>query len=298
MGRTWPAIEVHGVVEPDLVLALVDDFSPTALEERGDVVRVFFPTTERRDAALQDLRLGAVAGTLRVHPVDVDDEDWARRSQASLEPVTVGRVTIAPGPQPPAPRRPAPCPEPPTLTIVIRPSMGFGTGHHATTRLCLEALQNFDLKGRRVLDVGTGSGVLAIAAARLGAAHVLGIDNDSDAVTSARENLALNPEASGVEFCECDLRHLRSACETAALRAQSEACLQPPLVDVLTANLTGALLGREAESLKQAVAPHGVLVLSGILATERDAVLGAFSGLDLLRESAEDEWVCLIVKNR
>jgi ribosomal protein L11 methyltransferase len=157
--------------------------------------------------------------------------------------------------------------------------MGFGTGHHATTRLCLEALQAPDLTGRRVLDVGTGSGVLAIAAALLGAAHTLGIDSDPDAVRAANENLALNPDARGVELVVADIARGR---------------FQP--ADVVTANLTGALLVRSAARLTELVAPGGTLIVSGLMTEERDAVRSAFSTFSVVWTSHEDEWAALAMK--
>src|SRR5262249_25131456 len=155
----------------------------------------------------------------------------------------------------------------------IQPSMGFGTGHHATTRLCLEALQLFDLRGKRVLDVGTGSGVLAIAAVRLGASQALGIDVDPDAVQSARENRGLNPEAPNVTFDVADLT-------TSTL----------PPSDVVVANLTGAMLVRTAPTLFRLTAPGGTLIVSGLLATERDDVRGALTAMEIHWEKQEDEW--------
>jgi ribosomal protein L11 methyltransferase len=158
--------------------------------------------------------------------------------------------------------------------------MGFGTGHHATTRLCLAALQTLDLADAFVLDVGTGSGVLAIAAERLGAARALGIDHDVDAVQSAQENLDFNPSAGRVTFAVDDLR-------TATL----------PLADVVTANLTGALLVVSANSLLSAVLSGGTLIVSGLLAHEREEVVRALGGVTVLWEGEEDGWVGLAVKN-
>jgi len=253
------------------VFAAVDDFSPTAIEERDDAIRVFFTNTRVRDDARTQL-----AARFEVAAVDVPDEDWARRSQQNLQPVTVGRLTVLT--KSALAGLSAMSHEPSVLTIVIEPSMGFGTRHHATTRLCLEALQTIDLRGKSVLDAGTGSGILAIAAARLGAARALGIDDDPDAIQAARENLVANP-TPGVAFEVGDLRALP---------------LDP--ADVVTANLTGSLLVKAAAVLLAAGRPGGLLVLSGLIAAERDEVVHAFRGTQAVWERKEDEWVGLVMR--
>jgi ribosomal protein L11 methyltransferase len=278
--RSYPAIDVLSDTA-DLVIAHVDDFAPTAVEERGPVVRVFFATRHARDRAC-----AALGRQYEVTPIDVPDEDWARRSQEDLQPITVGRITIVPAisrqpanDRPPAQHSAATSGAMNPLTIVIQPSMGFGTGHHATTRLCLAALLTIDLGGRFVLDVGTGSGVLAIAAARLGAARVLGIDNDEDAIQSARENMPLNAVADRVVFELADLG-------TTAI----------PAADVVTANLTGALLARTAPTLRRAIRPGGILIISGVLTSERDDVCRAFAPASIVWEQEEDGWVGIVFK--
>jgi ribosomal protein L11 methyltransferase len=278
--KSYPAVIVRGA-EADLVAALVDDFSPTAIEPRDEDVRVFFASAHDRDAAHRVL-----IATHDVTPAEISDEDWAKRSQENLQPVTVGRLTIVPNPQSRSQsesqlqaaignRQSAIC-------LLIPPSMAFGTGHHATTRLCLEALQTTDLRQKTVLDLGTGSGVLAIAAALLGAAHATGIDCDPDAVQTARDNRDLNPASRDrVAFERGDL---------AATRLPSSA--------VVTANLTGPLLVRAASTIAGAVSAGGTLIVSGLLADERDDVCRAYAPMTAVWEREDEGWAGIVMKKQ
>jgi ribosomal protein L11 methyltransferase len=248
---------------PELLDAALTDYDVTAINEGDDVWRIFFHTAEERDRALSGLR--AEFDGISLAAVDVEDEDWAARSQASLRAVQVGRVIVAP-------------PWDAPVTVIVQPSMGFGTGHHATTRLCLAALQQLDLRGKTVIDVGTGSGVLAIAASLLGAANVIGVDDDADAVGAARGNLALNAKAR-VTLQVGDLREMESA-----------------NADVVLANLTGALLVSAADRLTQLTDSGGRLILSGFLAREERDVLHAFAPLTVEQRGQEEDWVCVTLR--
>lgn len=256
---TYPALDVSGA-DADLALAVVDDFAPTAVEDLPDGMSIFFSTVDRRDAAHAALRAAFPAATVRAR--EVDDEDWARRSQQALTPVVVGRITVTPPwcTEAAGSRAPVPADRSEPVTIVISPSMGFGTGHHVTTRLCLLALQQLDLTGSGVLDVGTGSGVLAIAASVLGASRALGIDFDGDAIANAHENLELNPQARNVSFEAVDVREGRLG-----------------TADVVLANLTGGTIVQSVAMLTAVVAPGGTLILSGVQAHELDDVLAVFA---------------------
>jgi ribosomal protein L11 methyltransferase len=169
------------------------------------------------------------------------------------------------------------------ITIVIQPSMGFGTGHHETTRLCLALLQKARVTGRDVLDVGTGSGVLAIAAALLGARRVRAIDVDDDALDSARVNVALNAGPLGHAAAPVELT-------TGNLRDRW------PAADLVLANLTGGLLVSAADSLGRTVRPGGQLLVSGFQADEADAVLAALAppGAPLIRRG-EGGWEAALI---
>jgi ribosomal protein L11 methyltransferase len=274
---THPALDVV-TDESEILLALADDYSPIAAEERDGILTIYFDSCTRRDEACDALMRARPSAAIT--PREVDDGDWARRSQANLTPVTVGWLTIAP----PWHATPSHLP----ALVIIEPSMGFGTGHHATTRLCLRALQEIDLSGTRVLDVGTGSGVLAMAARVLGASEGLGIDVDPDAVESARANLRLNPgiaRGGAVRFEVCDIRNPEA--RSGADRSD---------FDVVAANLTGALLRAAAGPLHARVRPGGRLILSGLLAPERSEVLSAFTSSTVEWEATEEEWVALVLR--
>jgi ribosomal protein L11 methyltransferase len=208
-------------------------------------------------------------------PLDVEDEDWARRSQADLQPVRVRRIVVTPPWCAAFARDGASNGD---ILIVVVPSTGFGTGHHASTRLCLDLLQGIAVRGRTVLDIGTGSGVLAMATAGLAARFVAAVDNDADAIDAARENLALNGMGPSVHL-EC-----------------ADFCsLEPAKADIVVANLTGDLLRRAAADVVRHLSAGGDLILSGVLADEQSAVVAAFesAGAKLQAVVAEDEWVGL-----
>jgi ribosomal protein L11 methyltransferase len=278
--RVFPALDVTFVAEQrsliDRVTARLDDFALSAVHETGSdespVWRVFFASTAQRDAARRELGSEFGHAGLVLKAIDVPDEGWAEKSQAGLRAIRVASVIVAPPWD-------VPLVAPETVTVVIKPSMAFGTGHHETTRLCLALLQQVQLRDRRVLDVGTGSGVLALAAAARGAREVLGIDTDADAVACARENLGLNAGLPGVTFAEADARSLA----------------QP--ADIVTANLTAALLAQIADRLLASTAPGGALVLSGFERGDIDALVDRFSPpAHVVALSCEGDWAAVLLR--
>lgn len=285
--RTWPALELASLTRPDLVQAALADYKITAVDETSqpNAWRVVFTSAADRDTAATALARQFPDAAIR--PLELPDEDWVARSQAALKAVQIGSIIVAPPwdvphtgrlrPLSPAEagatglRRP--------LVIVIRPSMGFGTGHHATTRLCLSALQQVPVQGRTVIDVGTGSGLLAIAASRLGASRVIAIDEDPNAIHAAGENLGLNRGAD------------------VTLRAGDVRADARGPFDLVLANLTGALLREAAARMRDLAAPGAHFILSGFMRSEEADVLASYGGLPVKGRTEEGEWLCVTLQH-
>jgi ribosomal protein L11 methyltransferase len=293
--KAWPALDLarslDALSDDDVaghLAAFLDDHAPTAIVDTSTASRlewrVFFATREVRDAAAAAFASGRA--DVKVAAIDVPDEHWAEKSQASLRAIRIGRVVVTPpwdleaAPQAidddESAAMAAMTDERDTVLVAIEPSMGFGTGHHESTRLCLRALQRLDLAGARVVDLGTGSGVLAIAAARLGCAHAVAVDDDADAVEAARDNVTRNDVQDRVDVRCADLT--------------SDPAL---LGDIVLGNLTGALLRRLAHAVVARLAPGGTLILSGFTSDERAAVAHAFAPLRIVRADTENGWVAL-----
>jgi ribosomal protein L11 methyltransferase len=281
MPRAWPALALTGGALTgfaDAILTILDDFDPTGLEEPStERWYVYFATASARDRAATSLGEIFARHEITATCIEVLEGDWAARSQASLKAIQVGQLVIAP---------PWDVPDTPgadcawrARLIVIEPSMGFGSGHHASTRLCLGALQSLVRAGQHVVDIGSGSGILAIAAARLGATSVTAIDHDRDAIAAARVNIDRNGEASRIALRHADFTELDD------LRG-----------DLVVANLSTPILVREATRLLQVAEPGGLLVLAGFLAADEAKVAGAFTeGADLDAVTYEDEWACIVL---
>jgi ribosomal protein L11 methyltransferase len=278
-----PALIIHlpaGSTAPsrDRLVALLADHNLVAIHE-DDVSSArtwtaHFATADGRDAAARAIGALADPEPMRVEAADVEDEDWARRTQADLPAIKVGRIIVAPPWDLPSPAIAGDA-----LVVEIEPSRGFGTGHHQSTRLCLVLLQSLPLDSRTVIDVGTGSGVLAIVAAKLGAAFVSALDVDPDAIDNARENIVRNRVDSIVEA------HVRDLVEPGL-----------PAADAATANLTGTLLARHAAALAALVKTGGSLIVAGFTADEKPLVLEAFEGAFALTQSAEeDDWWAFVL---
>ncbi len=205
----------------------------------------------------------------------VADEDWAEAWKAHYQPVRVGRRLLI------QPRWLPPAPQPGDIVIALDPGMAFGTGTHPTTQLCLEALEDLMQPGLIVLDLGCGSGILAIAAAKLGAARVLALDSDPLAARIAAENAAANGAASAVTAQEGSLESLVGSARRFDLAA----------VNILARTIIAMCDAH----LGDVIRPGGRAVFSGIIADQADDVEAALrkTGLEPYARRQQGDWVLI-----
>jgi ribosomal protein L11 methyltransferase len=234
-------------------------------------------SSERVWAVRQELGSLPAGTSLDITMRKVREEDWADAWKEHFHVERVGRrIVIRPTWRPYTPA-------PDDVVIDLDPGMAFGTGQHPTTRMCLAALERVVRPGARVVDVGAGSGILAIAAAKLGAASVAALDVDAVAVEVARDNVRMN----GVD----------------GVVAVSQGSLEPGPdamgpADVLVANINAATIIEMAPALARLLPGGGVAVVSGIIAERGDQVVRRLEqeGFHILRRDAEGDWLAVTAR--
>jgi ribosomal protein L11 methyltransferase len=262
-------------------ITLVDRGDEPVLEPKPGEIRLWSDTLVR--ALFQDS--GAVARSA-IHSVErlslslgthitetarvrgVEERDWERVWLADWKAMRFGRrLWVCP--------TAADAPDDPNAVVVrLDPGLAFGTGTHPTTALCLQILESLPLTGRRVVDYGCGSGILGIAALKMGAAHVVAVDLDPQALIATRENAIRNGVASAIEVEGVAVQLLPASCVVANI-------LAGPLIEL-------------APMLTAACEAGGDLLLSGLLKTQAYAVKAAYTpGFDMVQVVGRDEWCCI-----
>ena len=278
--------------DPSLVNEYIDaglwDYTdlPRAEDTETVTVRAYLPEDARLESSLLALaeriaalrHAGAALGAGTISHSFVADEDWAETWKAYIHTEKIGeRIVVRPTWEEYTPSANE-------IVIELDPGAAFGTGAHATTAMCLRWLEHLVSPGMRVYDVGCGSGILAVAAAKLGAGEVIAMDYDPVAVSVAEENIRQN-NVHNVVACESDLL---SACEGAAP------------AELITANIIADVIVRLFAQLDRHLALGGTLLASGIIDdriadVEHAAAQHGFTVLDM---TCEKEWAAMIIRRR
>ncbi len=205
--------------------------------------------------------------TLSCAITEKENQDWIQSYKDSVQPIEAGKFYIRPEWS---------TPKEGLIDIIVNPALAFGSGHHGTTFSCLEAIGSYVKTGESVLDVGCGSGVLGLAAGKLGATVDL-CDTDPISIESTEENFLLNhADYHGLWVGSVNKTENKYA--------------------IVIANIIADVLKAIASGLQEVVQDNGILIISGILDTKESSVLEAYSNLMLLERKQKDEWVTLIYK--
>ena len=269
-----------------MLSAAMLDLSPSGIQVdeqgRNMLITAYIPDSSFIDDArltVQDALLAAASQGLQTGPglitvTSITDEDWVENYKKHFKPIRIGRFLIKPSWE-------AVEASPGDLVIRLDPGLAFGTGSHPTTEGCLIFLQEFMTGGETVFDLGTGSGILSIAAAKLGTRRVIAIDNDPQAITVARENAEKNGVADKIEFSVADF-----------------AAISTIGADLMVANLTAPLIIDFLEDIPGKVQGLKILIASGIMVEQRAGVIRALgkAGFTVEEILTKGEWVSLVSK--
>ncbi|MCC7439797.1 MAG: 50S ribosomal protein L11 methyltransferase [Armatimonadetes bacterium] len=259
----------------ELLLAVSSTLKITGTLDEDTRITLYFQEGGATPQAIQALQSWLPEGAaLRIETTSVEEQNWNAEFEASLQPVRIGSGLIITQSWQPEEADEG------VMQVVIDPKMSFGTGHHESTRLISQLLMNLDPAGKRVLDIGTGTGVLAIVAALRGAAQTIAFDNNEWAVANTLENVALNGVANQIDVRQCELEGI----------AEGE-------FDIILANLHRNIIIQLLPGIVQRMGKQSPLLLtSGVLIEDYQSLLdeAANHGLAPIDEARENEWVATV----
>ncbi|MBI5874668.1 MAG: 50S ribosomal protein L11 methyltransferase [Deltaproteobacteria bacterium] len=283
MTANWFEITAQGPAETaeKIIAFLISTGSRGVLEEEQDgkkILRAYIPADSplRKTKIKLNEQLKAYGWSCKAGLFE--NQDWLAKWKEHIKPIRVSdRLVIKPTWKKAAKK-------PGRIIIEIDPGMAFGTGSHASTMMCLKAADKLadNIKGKDIFDVGTGSGILAITAAKLGAKNVVGIDIDPEAVKVARKNIRFNKVSGNVKITAKPLEEIKGK------------------FSVIFANIIAEELVKIANLLKSRTADNGFLILSGILKDRAEEVEASYKELGFrpFKSYSKGEWKCLVFYKR
>jgi len=278
MPQNYVEVTIPALVDSGELLGMLQDGEALGAWEGDGVLHLYWPESRWSSGVLEELkqalsRLGAGGMASHIGVSALPDRDWDALWSMSLEPIRIGRFRIRQSWNPADPSLEG-------VDLIIDPKRAFGTGYHATTQLILEWLEDHISGGEHVLDFGTGTGILAMAALRLGAARAVGIDDDPVAIECAGENAAVNNFGPEID-----------------LRTGSLENLDKEKFDIIVANLDRNTVLRLYDRLKDHLVPGGRICLSGLLIEDFAdiAVMLATAGGRIVERREREEWMAIEV---
>lgn len=243
------------------------DFKPSEIQKVFDNAK-----EELKEEGFTDDELGEWTVTAK----KIINQDWSQKWKEHWKPTKASdHVIICPSWEECRPGKNE-------ILITLDPGSAFGTGTHATTQLCIQAIEKYVKQGDEIADIGTGSGILAITAVKFGATHAVAIDNDPLVIDVAQDNAQVNGVYNKIDF----------SCATADMLSEQ--------FDFVCANILHNVLAEIMKNLKNIMKPQAYMVLSGILDEKKDVVLEAIEqqGLELIETLSQEQWVALVVQKK
>jgi ribosomal protein L11 methyltransferase len=258
--------------QKEMIIALLTEMNYEGFEEEGDLLKAYIFSDRYNE---DELRTVANSHELSYTVTVIEDRNWNQIWESNFQPVIINHsirdtpwVAIRADFHQPIRHV--------EHEIIITPKMSFGTGHHATTSMMIKMMSELDFAGKKVLDFGTGTGILAIIAERLGATEIIAIDNDDQSIINAKENLKLN-SSSNIEIIKASSAEGNNR------------------FDIILANIIRTVISRNLHAFTKQLAPGGLILLSGLLQEDEKEILqfSIMNNLVLQKKIEDKNWIGL-----